>query len=56
MEDNLIRTFLAVPLPNEIKGKKNMFFSTIDQSKDINIVKYGVRFLIFIPIFKSVNS
>ena len=40
MEDNLIRTFLAVPLPNEVKGKKNMFFSTIDQSKvQINWIK-----------------
>ena len=40
MEDNLIRTFLTVPLPNEVKGKKNMFFSTIDQSKvQINWIK-----------------
>ena len=40
MEDNLIRTFLAVPLPNEVKGKKNMFFSTIDHSNvQINWIK-----------------
>ena len=40
MDDRLVRTFLSVPLPVEVKAKKNMFYSTIDQSKShINWVK-----------------
>ena len=30
MDEKLIRTFLAIPLPMEVKSKKNMFYSTFD--------------------------
>ena len=30
MDNNLIRTFLSIPLPTEVKSKKNMFYSTFD--------------------------
>ncbi len=40
MDKNIIRTFLCIPISNEIVSKKNMLFSTIDQTKiKVNWVK-----------------
>ena len=40
MDKNIIRTFLCIPISNEIASKKNMLFSTIDNSKiKVNWVK-----------------
>ena len=32
MSDNLIRTFISMPVPNEVKSKKNMLYSTLENS------------------------
>ena len=32
MSDNLIRTFISIPVPNEVKSKKNMLYSTLENS------------------------
>ncbi len=40
MNEKLIRTFLAIPIPNEVMSKKNMLYSTFEKSKSkINWVK-----------------
>ena len=40
MEKSIIRTFLCIPIETEISSKKNMLFSTIDQSKiKVNWIK-----------------
>ena len=40
MEDRLIRTFLCFPVPPEVKSKKNMLYSTLEDSPaKINWVK-----------------
>ena len=32
MADNLMRTFISIPVPNEVKSKKNMLYSTLENS------------------------
>tara|TARA_A100001011_G_C14278593_1_gene830493 strand:- start:90 stop:668 length:579 start_codon:yes stop_codon:yes gene_type:complete len=32
MSDSLIRTFISIPVPNEVKSKKNMLYSTLENS------------------------
>ena len=32
MSDNLMRTFISIPVPNEVKSKKNMLYSTLENS------------------------
>ena len=32
MSDNLIRTFISIPVPHEVKSKKNMLYSTLEDS------------------------
>ena len=32
MSDNLVRTFISIPVPNEVKSKKNMLYSTLENS------------------------
>lgn len=39
IEDKLIRTFLAIPVPKQVGFKKNMLFSTIDKKSTVNWVK-----------------
>ena len=40
MTDKLMRTFLSIPVPFEVGSKKNMLYSTIEDSKgNINWVK-----------------
>ena len=40
MTTNLVRTFLSIPVKKEIKSKKNMLYSTLEDSKlSINWVK-----------------
>ena len=40
MDKSIIRTFLCIPVSNEIASKKNMLFSTINQTKvKVNWVK-----------------
>ncbi len=40
MTEKLLRTFLAVPVPGEVKSKKNMLYSTLEKvDGDINWVK-----------------
>ena len=35
MKDKLIRTFLAIPVPSDVKSKKNMLYSTLDSSNGV---------------------
>lgn len=40
MTDKLLRTFLAVPIPGEVRSKKNMLYSTLETIEgEINWVK-----------------
>ena len=39
IEDKLVRTFLAIPVPKAVGFKKNMLFSTIDEKSTVNWVK-----------------
>ena len=32
MSDSLIRTFISIPVPSEVKSKKNMLYSTLENS------------------------
>ena len=32
MSDKLMRTFISIPVPNEVKSKKNMLYSTLENS------------------------
>ena len=40
MTDRLLRTFISIPIPNEVRTKKNMLYSTLEKSPaNINWVK-----------------
>ena len=40
MSDRLLRTFISIPIPNEVRTKKNMLYSTLENSPSkINWVK-----------------
>ena len=40
MSEKLIRTFLSIPVPQEVRSKKNMLYSTLEESPaKINWVK-----------------
>lgn len=40
MSDRLLRTFISIPIPNEVRMKKNMLYSTLENSPSkINWVK-----------------
>ncbi len=40
MTNNIVRTFLSIPVKNDIKSKKNMLYSTLEDSKStINWVR-----------------
>jgi len=39
IENKLVRTFLAIPVPKQVGFKKNMLFSTINEKSTVNWVK-----------------